>query len=116
MVIADASSRHGQRPHYGHMVGHPGTAGQMLAPFDAGGRGRDGLELAAVLDRRQGFHVPRIQLAGTAEEKNHDARLRAGWSVKGCTSTVLSHQRRESQPERSEADPPQQLASSPLFH
>lgn len=85
MVIADASSCHGQRPHYGHMVGHPGTAGQMLAPFDAGGRGRDGLELAAVLDRRQGFHVPRVQLAGTAEEKNHDARLRASGTARRGT-------------------------------
>jgi hypothetical protein len=62
------------RPQEADLVHLLGQLRQMLADLNAGDVRSGGLELAANLRRRIGLHVPQIDLAGTAEEEQEDAR------------------------------------------
>ena len=55
------------------MVHLPGQFRQMLAQVDAGGAAANRLKFAADLDRCVWFHVPHVEMARPAIEKNHDA-------------------------------------------
>ena len=67
--------RHG--PNNREFVHHGGEPGQMLADANSRHRGRDFVELAANIGRRIRLEIKRIELAGTAAEKQlDDGRIR----------------------------------------
>ena len=67
-----------------HLAGQPR---QVLANLDARHAGGDRLELAANFGRRLGLHIPEVDMAGPAEQKDEDARIeparRAGCRRRG---------------------------------
>ena len=82
----------------GQLVGEPRLAGHVLADVDAGHVGLDRLEVAADLDRRVRLHVVHVDVAGAADEQNHDDRLGARRLVLGAKAEqVAEHQAAEAE-------------------
>src|SRR5579864_557570 len=75
-----------ERPNQRVLMRSRGEAGQMLADVHARYLRGNRLELAAHLGRRIGLHVKRIDMAGSAGEKDQDNGLRfsACWQLRGC--------------------------------
>ncbi len=87
------------RPQDGRVVDQPGHARQMLAELDARhGRG-DRLKFTPQLDRRVGLHVPHVEVAGTAVEKNQDRRIRTGPAAALGRRLLGPQQARQTEPQ-----------------
>jgi hypothetical protein len=57
----------------GELVGDGGVFGKDFGDLDFGGFGVDGFEGAADFGGGVGFHVPEVDMAGTAEVEEEDA-------------------------------------------
>ncbi len=71
----------GHRPQQTEFVHLLSQLGQVFAKANAGSGGLYRLKFATNFGGGAGFHVPQIDVAGSAEEKNEDARLSRLWGI-----------------------------------
>ncbi len=64
-----------QRTNDGYFVGQIGQPREMLADLDVADPGRNRLEQPPDFGRRLGFHVERVELAGSAPHEQENAAL-----------------------------------------
>ena len=98
-------------PDQGEPVRDPGVAGQEFGNLKRIRLGPNGAERSPDLARRIGFHVPEINVTGTAEVENHDAgpAVCAGRDPSLRTCSKILRQRQADGRERSDLE---ELASA----
>ena len=72
VMIAETLFAHRDRPDEGQVMGQAGESGEVLCPADAGDRGVDGLEFAAVFERGFRLEVKGVGLSRATKEKEHE--------------------------------------------